>query len=356
MTEQEKISNDEIVLRTDNLPSVNDSVDGDYEECDSNRSSYDLQLEETGIPVTKQMIWERKLLDFSLRNNLLNTRLGRKVVPFISFDIEYLEDHLQNGEDYFITPSPGKKLEPNADGMYDSKQQAADYRTLVSERISDHRIASYLTEAELQNALKYVYRTARTSMEENGANSLFLALGMLKWYENSKSEQPRYAPILLLPVDIIRKSGNNYVIRKRDEDMILNITLVELLKQNFRINLDVLKDLPKDESGVDVKLVFNYFRKAIEELNRWTVVEESMLGPRPRLTLRLSMHSPSTTSCASTRRISRANRLLSSSWATRRRLIPRLSRRNWAARLPSSRRPSSSTRLRRSLTLSCKND
>ena len=246
--------------------------------AESNQSGYELQLEDPGIPTTKQMIWERKLLDFTLRNNLLNTRLGRKVVPFISFEIESLEDHLQNGEDYYITPSPGKKLEPNAAGMYDSKQQASGYQTTVSELIGNHKIASYLTETELQNALKYVHRTARTSMEENGANSLFLALGMLKWYENSKSEQPRYAPILLLPVDIIRKSGNNYVIRKRDEDIILNITLVELLKQNFRINLDGLKELPKDESGVDVKLVFNYFRKAIVELNRWSVVEESMLG------------------------------------------------------------------------------
>ena len=254
------------------------TMENDYEECGHSQSGYELQLEDTGIPTTKQMIWERKLLDFTLRNNLLNTRLGRKVVPFISFEIASLEDHLQNGEDYFITPSPGKKLEPNADGMYDSIQQAAGYQKTVSELISNHKIASYLTEAELQNALKYVYRTARTAMEENGANSLFLALGMLKWYENSKSEQPRYAPILLLPVDIVRKSGNNYVIRKRDEDIILNITLVELLKQNFRINLDGLKELPKDESGVDVKLVFSCFRKAIDELKRWDVVEESMLG------------------------------------------------------------------------------
>ena len=241
-------------------------------------SHYDLRLEDTGVPTTKQMIWERKLLDFSLRNNLLNTRLGRKVVPFISFEIDHLEDHLQKGEDYSITPSPGKKIEPNADGMYASKLQALEYQDYVSELIRDHKIASYLTETELQNALKYVYRTARTTIEENGANSLFLALGMLKWYETAKSEQPRYAPILLLPVDIIRKGGNNYVIRKRDEDIILNITLVELLKQNFGISLDVLKELPKDESGVDVKLIFTYFRRAIIEQKKWNVVEEAMLG------------------------------------------------------------------------------
>ena len=244
----------------------------------NNLSHYDLRLEDTGKPTTKQMIWERKLLDFSLRNNLLNTKLGRKVVPFISFEIEHLEDHLQNGEDYHIIPSPGKKLEPNPDGMYDSKQQASEYEKYVSEMIQSNKIASYLTDMELQNALKYIYRTTRTSLEENGANSLFLALGLLKWYETSKSEQPRYAPILLMPVDIVRKSGNNYIIRKRDEDIILNITLLELLKQNFKINLNVLKELPQDENGVDVKLIFTYFRRAIIEQKKWNVLEESMLG------------------------------------------------------------------------------
>ena len=243
-----------------------------------NFSHYDLRLEDTGKATTKQMIWERKLLDFTLRNNLLNTRLGMKVIPFISFEIEHLEDHLQAGEDYSITPSPGKKLEPNAEGMYDSSLQATEYQTYVSELIRNHKIASYLTETELQNALKHVYRTARTSLEENGANSLFLALGMLKWYETSKSEQPRYAPILLLPVDMVRKSSNNYIIRKRDEEIFLNITLVELLRQNFGINLDVLKELPTDESGVDVKLIFTCFRRAIIEQKKWDVVEEAMLG------------------------------------------------------------------------------
>lgn len=243
----------------------------------SNLSHYDLRLD-TKKPTTRQMIWERKLLDFSLRNNLLNTRLGRRVVPFISFGIEHLEDHLSNGEDYRITPAPDKRLSPNPDGMFDSKQQADEYETYVAELIRDHKIASYLTELELQNALKFIYRTARTSLEENGANSLFLALGMLKWYENNKSEQPRFAPLLLLPVDMVRKSGNNFLIRKRDEDIMLNITLVELLKQNFAINLDSLKELPQDESGVDVKRVFTYFRRAIIDQKRWNVIEESMLG------------------------------------------------------------------------------
>ncbi len=244
----------------------------------SSLKHYDLRLDDTNVTMTKQQLWERKLLDFSLRNNLLNTRLGKRVVPFISFGIDRLEDHLQNGEDFQVTPCPGTKIEPSQHGMYDSQHQASQHQGLVTELIGENKIVSYSTEKELQDALKYIYRTARTSIEENGANSLFLTLGMLKWYETTKSEQPRFAPILLLPVDIIRRAGNNYVIRKRDEDIILNITLAELLKQNFNIKLDALKELPKDASGVDVKLIFTAIRRAIIEQKRWDVLEESMLG------------------------------------------------------------------------------
>ena len=238
----------------------------------------DLQIADTGRPTTKQMIWERKLLDFSLRNNLLNTRLGRRVVPFVSFAIDQLEDHLQQGEDYSIVALSDKKIEPGADGMYDSAVQAADQQQRATELIADHKIVSYLTESELQSAIKYVYRAARTALEENGANSLFLALGLLKWYETEKSTQPRFAPVLLLPVYIVRRNASNYIIRKRDEEVILNITLVELLKQNFGIDIDVLKNLPHDENGIDVKVVLDHVRRAIGEQQRWDVLEESLLG------------------------------------------------------------------------------
>ncbi len=239
---------------------------------------YDLQLDQTNTPLTKQMLWERKLLDFTLRNNLLNMRLGKRVVPFISFGIDSLEDHLQDGEDYTIAPTPDKKIDPNEHGIYDSQQLAMNYRTLVTEMAANNQLLSYLTEAELQGALKFIYRSSRTALEENGANSLFLALGLIKWYESDRSEQPRFAPVLLLPVDIIRRAGNKYIIRKRDEDIIFNITLVELLKQNFNINLEAITNLPTDHSGVDVKMVFTFIRRAIMEQRRWDLIEESVLG------------------------------------------------------------------------------
>ena len=240
---------------------------------------YALKFEETDKAISKQTIWERKLLDFSLRNNLLNTKLGKRVIPFISFDIDRLEDLLQDGDSYQAMPCPQEKMQPEGQGMYDSSLQASHLQNLVKEQQKIGKIVSYLTEGELRTALKFLYRTARTSMEENGANSLFMALGLLRWYETDKSVQPRYAPILLLPVDLVRKGGTTgYVIRSRDEEIILNTTLVEMLKQQFKINLDVLNPLPHDDHGVDVKLILSGIRQAIGSMKRWNVLEESLLG------------------------------------------------------------------------------
>ena len=241
---------------------------------------YDIKTDEPKGKITKQILWERKLLDFSLRNNLINIRIGKRVIPFISFDIDHLEDHLQEGETYQILPSPSKnKLDPEESGIYDSSKWKTSMEELITNEIKNKKLYSYLTDTELQNTLKFIYRTSRTAMEENGANSLFVAVGLLKWYETARSIKQRFAPILLLPVDIIRKGGaKGYVIRMRDEDTILNTTLVELLKQEFGLNLSGLNPLPKDESGVDVKQILAIVRNSVREMKGWDVLDEAMLG------------------------------------------------------------------------------
>lgn len=243
-----------------------------------NQTQVDIPVGEAGVS-SRQQIWERKLLDFSLRNNLINMRIGKKLVPFMSFDIDHLEDHLQAGEDYSILPSPTNKLiEPNEYGVYDSKVYRDQLETIVGECIKHNQLPSYLSETELRDALKGLYRTSRTALEENGANSLFLVFGMLKWYETEKSIRPRFAPLLLVPVDIIRRNANTYIIRTREEDPTFNTSLSEMLRQQHEIVLSGLSPLPTDESGIDVKTVFNIVRANIKDHPRWEVIEESLLG------------------------------------------------------------------------------
>ena len=179
----------------------------------------------------KLRLWERKLLDLSLRNNLLNLRLGKNAMPVPNVDICQMEDELQMGHEMIME----------------------------------------------QKEIKGLYRTVRTNLEETGANTLFIALGVLRWCEKPGS-RIYSAPILLLPVNIVPLKKGAFAIRKRDEEMVLNITLTEFLYQQFGIELEGVSPLPQDAYGIDVGLVLHQLREAVKGHPDWEVAEEAVLG------------------------------------------------------------------------------
>ncbi|MBB2147981.1 DUF3320 domain-containing protein [Pedobacter gandavensis] len=237
-------------------------------------------VEVTWMEVSKQQMWERKLLDLTLRNSLLNVRMTKSVIQFITVDTGKLEDALANGEEFQVLGKPSDWDNSARDsGIYQSIHHSDPIADLVGHELSHKRLRAYLSDLELGDSMTHLYRSSRTAMEENGANTLFIGLGMLKWYETDASERARYAPLLLLPVEIIRKSAQKgYVIRSREEETIVNITLLEMIRQDFGINIGGLETLPKDENGVDVKAIFNVIRQAIMSKSRWDVEEQALLG------------------------------------------------------------------------------
>lgn len=136
----------------------------------------------------------------------------------------------------------------------------------------------------MDKTVKHIYREAKKSLEENGANTLYLAMGFLAWWDPTDPEDAdggrplRYAPLVLIPVDLTRKSQGTYQITMRDEDAQMNITLLEMLRQNFDLRIGGLNPLPLDEYGVDLRLVFNSMRKAIMEKPGWDIIEIACLG------------------------------------------------------------------------------
>lgn len=229
---------------------------------------------------SKQKLWERKLLDLSLRNNLLNLRVTQNTIQLISVNLSSFEDALADGAEFQVLSKPADWSNPlNVSGIYQAVNMSDPIVDLLKHDLGHKRLRSYLTEGELGSALTKLYRSSRLSLEENGANTLYLALGFLKWYETPKSEVPRFAPLLLLPVEIIRKSAQKgYVIRSREEETLMNITLLEMLRQDFGIVIHGLDELPRDESGVDVKKIFNIVRHGIMSQSRWDVEEQAFLG------------------------------------------------------------------------------
>ncbi|MBQ0016267.1 MAG: DUF4011 domain-containing protein [Bacteroidales bacterium] len=260
-----------------------DDVDGiDHESCDikvSEHTKYDLDIAYDDAKETNKLdIWERKLLDFSLRNNFLNLSLRTRAIQFISFEVDHIEDYLQDGDEYCMMPMPDVELNLTRDEQLVRSGSAVALAPLVKNDISKDKVLhTYLKEEESQRVLTNIYRSSRVSIEETGANSLYLAIGLLRWYEKKNSPKSRFAPILLLPIEMVRKRGR-YYIRKRDEDISLNITLFEYIRQSFGITVKGIDPLPTDEHGVNVSLIFAQIRDALKEQSKWDVEEECILG------------------------------------------------------------------------------
>ncbi len=132
----------------------------------------------------------------------------------------------------------------------------------------DGDVQTLLLPDEMERTLSAIHDQARSSLQETGVNTLYLALGYLEWFEAPNAQTPMYAPLLLYPVDMDRKlvSGKyRYSIGSLSEETQINITLSERLNQDFHRRLPALEenDSPED-----------YFRKVtamIEDMSGWRV-------------------------------------------------------------------------------------
>lgn len=239
---------------------------------------FDLPDSFTKDHLTKRSNWERKLLDLSLRNMLINMRMTKSVVPLLASDVSVLEDALSDGEEFQVMPRPAEMGLPK-DGVYiEMLSNLGTFEDYINLESKHHRLHSLYNEKELNSSLTKIYRSAKTSMEENGASTLYLALGLLRWFEG-KSEVPRYAPVVMIPIEIVRKSAKKgYAMHMRDEDAQINITLLEFLKQNYDIHINGLTPPPEDEHGLDIPRIFAIIRKAVMSLSMWDIVEVGLIG------------------------------------------------------------------------------
>ena len=206
-------------------------------------------MSENNLP-ERAVRWTQKLLDLSLRNRLLNVRDVAEVVPLACRDLALVEDRLADGR-----PLP--------------------FRAGAA---ADETLSSALTEAETDKRLKKLFRAARSDLEESGSNTLFLALGFLRWTPGGKDAKTYRAPLLLLPVRLVRTPPKGFRLERLDEETLVNATLVELLRSQYRIEVKGVDPLPADEHGIATGQVLDSFRAATAALPGWEVTAEAALG------------------------------------------------------------------------------
>ena len=232
-------------------------------------------------PRTRMDNWKLKLLDLSLRNNLLNTRPdGKRQLRLLLPDVGKLEDCLAEGKSFRLKSLPETYWTITSQLQHGNAEAEARIADCAESMFSQNELLSLLRENDLQRGLQGLYSATRREMEESGANTLYVACGFLKWYRKDSRERAYYAPLLLLPVRLTRPSVRaGFTLRGSDEETRMNSTLLELLKTEFSLRIPELEgELPTDESGLDVPRIFDIVRRAVTAQPGWEVLEDCTLG------------------------------------------------------------------------------
>ena len=109
---------------------------------------------------------------------------------------------------------------------------------------------------------------AREYIEEQGVNVLYLALGMLNWMDRSSPGTVRRAPLILIPVELVRDdAASRFQLRYTGADWGDNLPLRTKLAQDFNIELPLL---PVGNS-LDVDAFYDQVRQSVQSQLYWSV-------------------------------------------------------------------------------------
>lgn len=225
--------------------------------------------------------WQRKLLDLSLRNALLNFKQGKKAL-ILDVAAPAFEDTLAEGQTIKLLPSPElmQGQDPRSQQLHEARSLEDLRKAHAADALQRREVFIRLEQQELEMRLVELFRGARNAMQEGGANTLFVALGFLVWSRPDKPDTRVKAPLILLPITLNRKSARSgFTLLAHEDEALFNPTLVEMLRQDFQLELGISAgDLPRDESGLDIAGIWKRVRSAIKDIRGWEVSEDVVLS------------------------------------------------------------------------------
>ncbi|PXW40137.1 uncharacterized protein DUF4011 [Erwinia sp. AG740] len=219
-----------------------------------------------------------ELLDLTARNRLLNIPKSKntKFLEIVNERSDILFKMLfEEGKSFtFLHGREDKNSdESEADNEFDSGSKDVVFLEEIETNHTDTKLQTKLTPKTLQKKLLDLYYDSKTLEEEQGVNILFISLGTLKWIDPNNKENIRHAPLLLLPVELVRgKAGERFKIKVRDEDIISNLSLETFLS---RVHQITLPDLNID----DEFSLTNYFlsiKQSISLKEGWDVLDNEV--------------------------------------------------------------------------------
>lgn len=224
--------------------------------------------------------WQRKLLDLTTRNRLLHVPEKARVVKLVCPDPGKLEDLLAENKSLTIVPLPNLEAGGRDVQIYEQRNQKNLEEEFARDALARNQVPSKMEKEALDARLIELYRQAKSDMEEGGSNTLYLAVGFLKWKKSADDAKTYSAPLILIPVKLERKSALSSVkMSMSDEEPRFNLTLLELLRHDFELNIPNLGGaLPTDQSGIDVNLIWNIVRREVRDISGFEVTPEVLIG------------------------------------------------------------------------------
>lgn len=138
-------------------------------------------------------------------------------------------------------------------------------------RFKDKHLQTGLIPEKLDKSLLRIETEAHNLLQEQGIEVLYLALGFLKWYEDDRSKTARYAPLILLPVELTRTSAREgFKLKYTGEDIGPNLTLGAKLNGEYNLKLPSFDD----------EFVPSHYYQAVSESiskqDRWQVMSDKI--------------------------------------------------------------------------------
>ncbi|MFH6988414.1 DUF3320 domain-containing protein [Flavobacterium collinsii] len=211
----------------------------------------------------------KELLDLGLRNTLLNYKTSKVK------GLQIVQEQSSSIYDILVRQNKGMTFlgRPGKDDDDELLELPELTEPEIQDAYNDTRLQTNETEAKLQTKILNTYYFARTSIEEQGVNMLYLALGILNWYEKGNSEDTRKAPLILLPVVLERSSANErFRLRYSGTEIGANLSLQAKMMVDYNITIP---DLPEEEE-LDLKTYYSTIKERISHIENWKVEEDAI--------------------------------------------------------------------------------
>lgn len=209
----------------------------------------------------------RRLVETGTRNRLVHVNRTNTRSNVINIVNERSDDvyRLLAGGKMMRFLAIGRDKDDDRDGI---RLVDAGDASFAEDRFIDVQLETRLGPNALQKKLLKIAREAQTAEEESGVNILYIALGFMTWFEDKTSAIPREAPLVLIPVELVRNARTStYDIRMREEDLVTNLPLQQRLKDDFGIALPDLEI----EDGWNPSDYFSAVQEVIAQRDRWKI-------------------------------------------------------------------------------------